>query len=110
MGTHRLMDLHQSLSRKAEPCPKTDPISEPIATSEWANEQLQFHAEPKQKEVLDSASKYLILCCNRQWGKTTTIAIKALHHAITKQDQTIVILSRTKGQVVMTVFLLISPL
>jgi len=61
-------------------------------------EQLQFHAEPKQKEVLDSASKYLILCCNRQWGKTTTIAIKALHHAITKQDQTIVILSRTKGQ------------
>src|SRR6185436_10768636 len=89
-----LKDLHHRLKLTAEPCPKT----EPIATSQWAKEQLQFHAEPKQKEVLDSTSKYLILCCNRQWGKTTTIAIKALHHAITKQDQTIVILSRTKGQ------------
>jgi hypothetical protein len=40
----------------------------------------------------------MILCCNRQWGKTTTIALKALHHAITVSDQSIVIIARTKLQ------------
>src|SRR6185436_5077991 len=89
-----LKDLHHRLKLTAEPCPKT----EPIATSQWAKTALQFHPEPKQCEVLDSTSKYLILCCNRQWGKTTTIAIKALHHALQTPDQTIVILSRTKAQ------------
>jgi hypothetical protein len=74
----------------AEPCPKT--------TAEWAKEKLNFHPSPKQAEVLNTDAKYLILCCNRQWGKTTTIAIKALHHAVEKPDQTIVILSRTKHQ------------
>ena len=89
-----LKHLHQTLTRAAEPCPKT----ETSKASEWAKSALQFHPEPKQIEVLDSTSKYLILCCNRQWGKTTTIAIKALHHALQSPDQTIVILSRTKAQ------------
>jgi hypothetical protein len=59
---------------------------------------LNFKPNPKQAEVLDAEDKYLILCCNRQWGKTTTIAIKALHRAITMPGQTIVIISRTKLQ------------
>ena len=91
-----LRNLRQTLTRKAEPCPKTE--SAPAKASEWAKEKLNFHPEPKHIEVLDSTSKYLILCCNRQWGKTTNIAIKALHYALTNPDQTIVILSRTKAQ------------
>ena len=91
-----LRNLRQTLTRKAEPCPKTE--TAPAKASEWAKEKLNFHPEPKQIEVLDSTSKYLILCCNRQWGKTTNIAIKALHYALTNPDQTIVILSRTKAQ------------
>ena len=59
---------------------------------------LNFVPSAKQAEVLDSEARYLILCCNRQWGKTTTIALKALHHALTIPDQTIVILSRSKIQ------------
>ena len=67
-------------------------------TSDWAQQALEFTPSPKQAEVLDMDAKYLILCCNRQWGKTTTIAVKALHKAITTADQTIVIISRTKLQ------------
>jgi len=66
--------------------------------SEWAKSALNFTPSLKQAEVLDSDARYLILCCNRQWGKTTTIALKALHRAITIPDQTIVIISRTKIQ------------
>jgi hypothetical protein len=64
----------------------------------WAKAKLNFQPNAKQAEVLNTDAKYLILCCNRQWGKTTTIAIKALHHALHHPDQTIVILSRTKHQ------------
>ena len=67
-------------------------------TSEWAEKMLNFTPSAKQAEVLDSEARYLILCCNRQWGKTTTIALKALHRALTIPDQTIVILSRSKIQ------------
>ncbi|MSV32868.1 MAG: hypothetical protein EXQ57_10140 [Bryobacterales bacterium] len=67
-------------------------------TSEWAEKLLNFVPSAKQAEVMDSDARYLILCCNRQWGKTTTIALKALHRALTIPDQTIVILSRSKMQ------------
>ncbi|MBL8239315.1 MAG: terminase family protein, partial [Bryobacterales bacterium] len=73
----------------AEVCPNT---------ASWAQSKLNFQPSPKQAEVLNTDARYLILCCNRQWGKTTTIAVKALHHALHHPDQTIVILSRTKHQ------------
>ena len=38
---------------------------EPTKTSEWAKIRLDFHPSPKQAEVLDSAAKYLMLCCNQ---------------------------------------------
>ncbi|MBI2688529.1 MAG: hypothetical protein HYX27_19665 [Acidobacteria bacterium] len=66
--------------------------------SEWAHSMLAFTPSAKQAEVLDTDAKYLILCCNRQWGKTTTIAVKALHRALSIADQSIVIISRTKLQ------------
>jgi len=106
MNTGTLKYFNQALARMAEPCPKTESGAEPQAeptkahakASDWAKEKLNFQPEPKQVEVLDSTAKYLILCCNRQWGKTTTIAIKALHYALHTLDKTIVILSRTKAQ------------
>jgi hypothetical protein len=76
--------------------PKTVPETQ--KPSEWAQSKLNFTPSPKQAEVLDTDAKYLILCGNRQWGKTTTIALKALHHALTIPDQSIVIISRTKLQ------------
>ena len=85
---------------RAEVCPDAGKDAKPDTrpTSQWAKEALRFEPSPKQAEVLDATSNYLILCCNRQWGKTTTIALKALHRALTIPDQSIVIISRTKLQ------------
>jgi hypothetical protein len=78
----------------ALPCPNPAGLS----PAEWAEKALHFNPNPKQAEVLNVDAKYLILCCNRQWGKTTTLAIKALHHALSTPGQSIVIISRTKAQ------------
>ncbi|MFN0106994.1 MAG: terminase large subunit domain-containing protein [Bryobacteraceae bacterium] len=88
----------RDLAKFAAPLVCPDAGTPAAKTSEWAKTALNFLPSPKQVEVLDIDAKYLILCCNRQWGKTTTIAIKALHRALTIKDQNIVIISRTKLQ------------
>jgi hypothetical protein len=70
----------------------------PVPVSRWAVDQLGFHPSARQAEVLDSAERYLILCCNRQWGKSTAIAVKALHFAVHSPDRSVVVISRTKFQ------------
>src|SRR5438874_2594990 len=63
-------------SRAPAPVP---PTPDPVA---WA--QLKFHwqPDPTQAEILRTSAKRLMLCCTRQWGKSTLTAIKALHHAL----------------------------
>lgn len=79
--------------------PAPEPAPEPIvAASAWAEKHLRFVPSAKQALILDSAARFMILCCNRQWGKTTTIALKTLHRAISTPGQAIVIISRTKFQ------------
>ena len=93
---HLGLELRALAQAAGQVCP--DAGQPALKTSEWAEKMLNFVPSPKQAEVLDSDARYLILCCNRQWGKTTTIALKALHRALTIPDQTIVILSRSKLQ------------
>jgi len=66
--------------------------------SVWAREQFGFEPSVIQKSVLDSDTQRLILCCNRQWGKSTVIALKALHYAIQHPNSVVVVLSRTEKQ------------
>ena len=66
----------------AEVCPNAEPSAPGQSVSAWVREKFDFTPSPRQAEVLDCDAKYLILCCNRQWGKTTTIAIKSLHRAL----------------------------
>ena len=47
----------------------------------WARDILSFEPDPKQQEVLGVHAKRGILNCSRQWGKSTTCAIKAVHYA-----------------------------
>lgn len=61
------------------PTPGGDFASDPVF---WARTRLNFHPDPVQAEVLSSASRRGILCCTRQWGKSTIVAIKALHHTL----------------------------
>ncbi len=87
----------------AEVCPDAatapaEPASAPAPPSAWAADRLGFRPSVRQAEVLDSPARYLILCCNRQWGKSTTIAVKALHHAVHHAGHAIVVISRTKFQ------------
>jgi hypothetical protein len=51
------------------------------AASKFAAERLGFQPDPMQEQVLNSDSRRGIVCCHRQWGKSTTIAIKAVHTA-----------------------------
>jgi len=92
LGLH-FRRLIQSVALVCPQSPET-----PEKPSEWAENKLNFTPTARQSEVLDADSKYMILCCNRQWGKTTTIALKALHRALTIADHSIVIISRTKHQ------------
>jgi phage terminase large subunit-like protein len=86
------------LMQVATPARPNTETQEPETAAEWASQKLNFIPSAKQAEVLNLDAKYLILCCNRQWGKTTTIALKALHRALTMDHQSIVIISRTKLQ------------
>ncbi len=61
--------------------------------SVWAEQQLGFRAEPKQRDVLDNDAHRFVLCAARQWGKTTVIGLKALHTAIFHPNQQIVVIS-----------------
>jgi phage FluMu gp28-like protein len=63
----------------AVPRPKIAP-----SVSDWAAQHLGFLADPVQSEILNSHTHRLILCCTRQWGKSSIAAIKALHIAAHK--------------------------
>lgn len=57
-----------------------------------------WYPDPVQSEVLRSDSQLIVCNCHRQWGKSTTIAIKALHCARHERDQLILITSPTETQ------------
>jgi len=95
----RIQNLTPSTTAEVCPekaCPEIETPKTPQKPSEWAKSAFNFHAEPKQAEVLDHPAHRLILCCPRQWGKSTLIALKALHYAIHNPQQEIVVLSDTE--------------
>ncbi len=81
------------------PQPEPDPLSAvPASARDFALETLKFPADPKQQEVLATTNGRVIVCCTRQWGKSTTGAIKALHHAATNPASLVLLASRTRRQ------------
>jgi hypothetical protein len=66
--------------------------------SEWAARALHFTPSKLQAEILNYQGDRLILCCARQWGKSTIVAIKALYEAVHNPNTVTIILSRTKLQ------------
>ena len=51
-----------------------------------------------QQEFLKDNGKKLLLNCHRQSGKSTAVSIKAVHRAVTRDDQTILLVSTTQRQ------------
>lgn len=54
--------------------------------------------DPSQRRVLTSRSKRLLLCCTRQWGKSTVTALRAAHRAIYHRDSLILCVSPSDRQ------------
>ncbi len=70
-------------------------ISSPLR---FAETRLRFHPEPQQLPVFDPAITRGILCCNRQWGKSTTLAALAVHKAWCLAPALILIVAPTVRQ------------
>ena len=64
----------------------------------FACERLQFNPDDWQARVLTSTHNRIILLCSRQAGKTSTVAIKALHTAKYKPGSLILMFSKSLRQ------------
>ena len=64
----------------------------------FALSQLGFEGDEKQTAILRSQANRGILNCSRQWGKSTVMAIKAIHRAYTRPKSLIVVAGPTDRQ------------
>lgn len=64
----------------------------------FAKEGLRFAPDAAQERVLGAQAKRVILCCSRQWGKSTITAVLALHRAVTREDSLILALAPCERQ------------
>ncbi len=64
----------------------------------WAKDKLNFQADAAQAQILAADAKRGILNCSRQWGKSTTSAIKAVHHAYFNPNSVILVASPSLRQ------------
>ena len=69
-----------------------------LPITEWVARHLNFHPAPKQAEVLTSEHRNLVLCCHRKWGKTTIIALKAFHYALSGPNRAVGVLAPSLKQ------------
>lgn len=64
----------------------------------FARDVGKLDLDPKQCAIVRSRSKYLIRCTSRQWGKSTTFAVKGAHRAYYDGTAFIIIASPTQRQ------------
>jgi hypothetical protein len=64
----------------------------------WVRSRFDFTPDPIQQQILDAPAARLILCCTRQWGKSTITALKALHYAIHHPGALVLVAAPTARQ------------
>ena len=64
----------------------------------FARECLDFPVDAQQKQVLQIGPTRGILNCSRQWGKSTTMAIKAVHRAYFVPKSQVLVIAPTERQ------------
>ncbi|MBI4902636.1 MAG: hypothetical protein HY820_03310 [Acidobacteria bacterium] len=74
------------------------PSGFPAGPVEFAIEALGFSPDSQQASVLTAPHTRGILCCSRQWGKSTTVAAMAVYHAVRQPDALILIASPSARQ------------
>ena len=70
-------------------------ILNPVA---FARDLLRLEPDPLQAGVLNSNARRGILCCTRQWGKSTIAAAKAVHQAFLHERSTILVAAPCERQ------------
>jgi len=61
-------------------------------------QRLGFEPDETQRRLLESRSKRVVVNCARQWGKSTTTAAKAVHHAFTEAESLTLVVSPSARQ------------
>jgi hypothetical protein len=64
----------------------------------FATDQLNWTPDPWQADVLLDPGGRVLLCCSRQAGKSTTVAVMALHCALYRPGSLVLLLSPTDRQ------------
>jgi hypothetical protein len=64
----------------------------------FSREDLGWEPDEVQSQLLYSTRRNIICNCHRQWGKSTCIAIKSLHHARYNPGDLVLIASPTENQ------------
>ena len=64
----------------------------------WAQARFKWQPDPIQAEILRTTANRLMLCCTRQWGKSTVTALKALHHAWYHPGSLVIVAAPTARQ------------
>ena len=78
--------------------PPVPTVEVPASAKDFALQTLAFPVDAKQQEILASPARRIVVCCTRQWGKSTTGALKALHHALSTPGSLTLLASRTRRQ------------
>src|SRR5690349_11930031 len=73
-------------------------LSHKYDVAAFARQLLGFEPDAAQAKLLATKSGRVILNCRRQWGKSSLAAIRAVHLAATRPNQTIVLISITMRQ------------
>ena len=91
---HRLRSIPSTIDSPSPPALPEIPASVP----EFALETLKFPIDAIQQEILATTNRRVVICSCRQSGKSTTGAIKALHHGCSNPGSLTLIASRSLRQ------------
>ena len=80
------------------PTTNSRPVLHLLDAAHWARLTLDFCPDPQQSDILSSPARRLILCCSRQWGKSTITALKAVHHALFHPNSLVITAAPTLRQ------------
>ena len=69
-----------------------------IDAARFAREELAVEADEAQRRVLEAGVRRGLLCCSRQWGKSTVTAVLAVHRAVLWEESEVVVVSRSARQ------------
>lgn len=82
---------------KHSQAPRSD-LLRALVPATWCRDTLGLDPDPWQQKVLESRSRFSILACARQVGKSTIVAVKVIHRAMTRPGSMVLIIAPSLRQ------------